>query len=390
VYFLRVLFLSFEAVSSLRINLAKSVLVPVGDVDNMDELAGIMGCGVSSLPLKYLGLPLGAPFKAKSIWDDVVGKIERRLASWKRMYLSKGGRVTLIKSTLSNLPTYFLSLFPIPSGVASCIEKLHRDFLWGGLGEEFKYHLVSWSTVCFPISEGGLRIRNLRIFNQALLGKWLWRFAHEREALWRSVVDAKYGSTWAGWCSLDSHGSHGVGLWKNIRKGWSLFSSHTRFILGNGSRIRFWDDVWCGEMPLKEAFPGLFDIVCDKNSFVAAHLIMERGSFQWDVRFIRAAHDWEVDVLTSFFTLLYSTSLDRDGEDKLWWSPSRKGKFDVRSFYEALAFKETSFFPWKSIWRTKVPLKVAFFAWVVALGKILTLDNLRKRRVIVIDRCCMC
>jgi len=73
---LRILLLSFEAVSGLKINLAKSVLVPVGDVDNMDELAGIMGCGVSSLPLKYLGLPLGAPFKAKSIWDDVVGKIE--------------------------------------------------------------------------------------------------------------------------------------------------------------------------------------------------------------------------------------------------------------------------------------------------------------------------
>jgi len=193
--FLRVLFLSFKAVSGLKINLAKSKLVHVGDVDNMDELAGIMGCGVSSLPLKYLGLLLGAPFKAKSIWDDVVSKIERRLASWKRMYLSKGDRVTLIKSTLSNLPTYFLSLFPIPSSVASRIEKLHRDFLWGGLGEEFKYHLVSWSTVCSPISEGGLGIRNLRIFNQALLGKWLWRFAHEREALWRSVVDAKYGST---------------------------------------------------------------------------------------------------------------------------------------------------------------------------------------------------
>jgi len=196
----------------------------------------------------------------------------------KRMYLSKGGRVTLIKSTLSNLPTYFLSLFPIPSSVASRIEKLHRDFLWGGIGEEFKYHLVSWSTVCSPISEGGLGIRNLRIFNQALLGKWLWRFAHEREALWRSVVDAKYGSTWVGWCSLDPHGSHGVGLWKNIRKGWSLFNSHTRFILGNGSRIRFWDDVWCGEMPLKKAFPGLYDIACDKNSFMAAHLILESGS----------------------------------------------------------------------------------------------------------------
>jgi len=181
--FLRVLFLSFEAVSGLKINLAKSVLVPMRDVDNMDELDIIMGCGVSFLSLKYLGLPLGTPFKAKSIWDDVVGKIERRLASWKRMYLSKGGRVTLIKSTLSNLPMHFLSLFLIPSSVASRMEKLHRDFLWGGLGEEFKYHLVSWSTICSPISEGGLGIRNLRIFNQTLLGKWLWHFAHEREVL---------------------------------------------------------------------------------------------------------------------------------------------------------------------------------------------------------------
>jgi hypothetical protein len=173
--YLRMLLLSFEAVSGLKINLDKSVLAAVGIVDNIDDLAGILGCGVSSLPLKYLGLPLGAPFKAKSSWDEVVGKIERRLASWKRLYLSKGGRVTLIKSTLSNLPTYFLSLFPIPSSVASRIEKLYQDFLWNGIGEEFKFHLVNWPKVCSPISSGGLGIRNLRLFNKALLGKWLWR-----------------------------------------------------------------------------------------------------------------------------------------------------------------------------------------------------------------------
>jgi hypothetical protein len=88
-------------------------------VDNMGELTGILGCGTSSLPLKYLGLLLRASYKAKSIWDVVVEKMERRLASWKRMYLSKGGRATLIKSTLSNLPTYFLSLFPIPTSVTN-------------------------------------------------------------------------------------------------------------------------------------------------------------------------------------------------------------------------------------------------------------------------------
>ena len=91
--------------------------------------------------------------------------MERRLAGWKRSYLSKEGRLTLIKSTLSSLPTYFLSLFPIPSSVAHRIEKLQRDFLWGGLGDEFKYHFVNWHTICAPIQQGGLGLRQLIPFN---------------------------------------------------------------------------------------------------------------------------------------------------------------------------------------------------------------------------------
>jgi len=161
--YLRVLLVCFEAVSSLKVNLAKSLLVPIGNVDNVVKLASILGCGISSLPLKYLGMPFGALHKATFTWDDIVVKIERRLASWQRLYLSKG--VTLIKSTLSNLPTYFLSLFSIPIRVANRFEKLQRDFLWRGIGEEFKYHLVKWDKVCSPISEGGLGIRNLRSFN---------------------------------------------------------------------------------------------------------------------------------------------------------------------------------------------------------------------------------
>jgi hypothetical protein len=92
------------------------------------------------------------------------------------------------------------------------------------------------------------------------------------------------------------------GFWKNVRKGWSLLCSHTRLILGNGSRIRFWDDVWCGEVSLKEAFLVLYDITLDKDAPVADHLIVGSGSYQSDVSFFRAARDWEVDILASFFS----------------------------------------------------------------------------------------
>jgi hypothetical protein len=66
---------------------------------------------------------------------------------------------------------------------------------WGVLGDEFKYHLVSWSNVCSSTSEGGLGIQDLLMSNRTLLRKWSWRYAHEREARWRVMVDSKFGSS---------------------------------------------------------------------------------------------------------------------------------------------------------------------------------------------------
>ena len=248
---LRGVFIWFQAISGLKINLSKSELVPVGTVQNVPELERILGCHVASLPLTYLGLPLGASFKSKSIWAGVVEKMEKRLAGWKRMYLSKGGRVTLIKSALSSLPTYCLSLFPIPMGIASRIEKLQRDFLWDGFEDKSKFHLVNWKKACLPLQSGGLGIRNMAIFNKALLGKWLWRYSMEPTSLWRQVIDSKYGGQGRDWCSDRVRATHGVSLWKHIRAGWDVFSNHISYKLGDGSRIRFWHDTWCGDLPLK-------------------------------------------------------------------------------------------------------------------------------------------
>ena len=75
--------------------------------------------------------------------------------------LSKGGKLTLVKSILSSLLTYYLSLFVIPLAVANRLEHIQRKFLWGSLEECFKYPLVAWEKVCLPIVLGGLGIRKL-------------------------------------------------------------------------------------------------------------------------------------------------------------------------------------------------------------------------------------
>jgi hypothetical protein len=186
-------------------------------------------------------------YKALNVWNSVLEKIERRLASWQTLYLSKGGHLTLLKSTLASLPTYFLSLFTIPVSVARRIEKLQRNFLWGGMGDVPKYHLVSWDQVCSPIPYGGLGVKNLSLFNKALLGKWLWRFGAEESHLWRRVIAAKYGEEWGGWQSKPYRGSHGCGLWKSISLGWGTLLEQIMFSAGRGDRIRFWVDKWCGD-----------------------------------------------------------------------------------------------------------------------------------------------
>jgi hypothetical protein len=68
----RLILLCFEAVSGLRVNLGKSELVAIGEVDNIGALANILGCSVTALPMKYLCLPLGATYKATSLWNGVI------------------------------------------------------------------------------------------------------------------------------------------------------------------------------------------------------------------------------------------------------------------------------------------------------------------------------
>ena len=61
----------FKAMSGLKINFEKSEVIPVGEVDLLEELACEIGCKVGKLPSSYLGLPLGASYKSVIVWKNV-------------------------------------------------------------------------------------------------------------------------------------------------------------------------------------------------------------------------------------------------------------------------------------------------------------------------------
>ena len=122
--FLSWLLMSFEAISGLRINLDKNEILPVGRVENVELLDLELGYKVEALPSTYLGLPLGALHKSVAVWDGVEKRIWKRLALWKRQFISKGGRITLIRSTLASMPIYLMSLMRMPRVVRMRLEQI--------------------------------------------------------------------------------------------------------------------------------------------------------------------------------------------------------------------------------------------------------------------------
>ncbi|KAJ9686353.1 hypothetical protein PVL29_015315 [Vitis rotundifolia] len=368
----------FEAASGLRINLEKSEVIPVGEVEDVAGLAAELGCKAGQLPSVYLGLPLGAPNKSSYMWDGVEERMKWKLALWKRQYISKGGRITLIKSTLASMPLYHLSLFRMPKVVARRLEKLQRDFLWGEGNLERKAHLVNWEAVCTDKEKGGLGLRKLVPLNKALLGKWVWRFARSKDELWKQVLLAKYGQGDFGWRTKKANGAFGVGVWKEIMKKADWCWEIMVFNVGKGTRIRFWSDPWCGGEVLSHRFSQLSDLAANRNATVGDVWDQNSRFGGWNLRFLRAFNDWEMHLVADLLQVLSSQRVNLE-EDSVSWKESKNGQFGAKKAYSLLISPNVTFFPKKEIWVERVPTKLAFFAWEATWGKALTLDRLQKR-----------
>lgn len=133
-----------------------------------------------TIPFEYLGILNKVNPRKEEMWRPIIEKFQKRLAVWKHRHLFVARRVCLINFFLSSLPLFF---FKVLQWVISKLICLQRNFLW-----------VSWRKVCHPRSHGGLRIRDISICNEALLGKWMWGLCGEGDYIWRDVLISKYGN----------------------------------------------------------------------------------------------------------------------------------------------------------------------------------------------------
>ena len=95
----------------------------------------------------------------------------------------------------------------------------------------------------------------------------------------------------------------------------------------------------------------------------------DNGTLFWDVSFFSGLHAREWEVLAGFMDTIYGASVRGFGDDKMCWKSDREKGFMVKDYYSLLVGSNDYSFPWKSIWKQKIPSRVASFVWTVALGK---------------------
>nr|CCA66180.1 hypothetical protein [Beta vulgaris subsp. vulgaris] len=369
----------FQLVSGLQVNFHKSSLMGLNVTSSwIQEAANSLMCKIGTIPFSYLGLPIGDNPARIRTWDPIIDKLEKKLASWKGKLLSLGGRLTLIKASLSNLPLYYMSLFPVPKGVIEKINKLMRAFLWCGDFGKRPFSMVSWSIVQQPKTSGGLGIGNILHKNLSLLFKWIWRLFENPSSMWGSIIRSKYN--YSSTCSIsDLKKPVSGGPWKSIcaavlgHEGARLIAVNgMRKNVGNGISSLFWHDTWLCEQPLKRIAPRLFSIAINKNSSIASYGVWEGFNWVWVFSWKRVLRPQDLVEKAHLDELLKSVRLDPNADDQLIWAPEKSGRFSTKSFSKELSkmTPPTHSDAVKGVWRGLVPHRIEVFVWIALLGKI--------------------
>jgi hypothetical protein len=394
---LKAILRGFEMASGLKVNFWKSGLLGVNvSSDFMAMASTFLNCRLEVIPFKYLGLPIGANPKSSSTWDPLLEKIRKRLFSWRNKYISLGGRIVLINAVLNAIPVFYLSFLKMPKIVWKKLVRIQREFLWGGVRGGRKISWVKWSIVCQNKCQGGLGVRDAKVFNLSLLTKWRWRLLQPGMALWKRVLVARYGShilsqvDWSGYrlpSSSSSWWKDICGLEKSVEPN-SWFSDSVVRVVGDGRSTSFWQAKWVGDAPLAKVFPRLFSLSIHKEGMVNSFCELIGDSWSWNFSWRRDLFQWEVDLVARLRNSLEMVRLSSE-EDRWKWVAEVDGSFSVKSTYVLLAnlLRPSDVLGgdlvevFDHIWESSAPSKVIAFSWQLLYDRIPSRSNLDIRGI---------
>ncbi|KAJ0705772.1 putative RNA-directed DNA polymerase [Helianthus annuus] len=236
----------FSVVSGLIPNMGKSEII-CGNVkeDLKAEILGALPFRVGEFPMKYLGVPLSSKKLFQKDCRLLIDKVKNRISDWRVKFLSYAGRVQLIKSVLSSLTVYWLSLLILPYNVSEDIERLIRGFLWNqGVGRR-GIARVSWEDICYPKCQGGLGVASLKNQNIALMSKHIWNLVSNKDSIWVRWVKAYKLKGRSFWDTNETRfDSWSCGQLLQIRN--KVMGNFVTKV-GNGENVFAWYDNWMGK-----------------------------------------------------------------------------------------------------------------------------------------------
>lgn len=175
-------------------------------------------------------------------------KLEKRLMIWSNKWLSRAGRLTLVKTVLEAILVYWMSIAWIPKGVLDKLWLICFSFLWQGKKEAYSRPWVKWEKIATPKALGGWGLKNIYKFSTTLDAKCGWWLISTTN-LWTKVVIQKYisPSTLIDWIRSPQKSSKGASIfWEAIIKTFHLIEENLAWHVGNGTSVRVGLDPWPG------------------------------------------------------------------------------------------------------------------------------------------------
>lgn len=344
---------------------------------------------------KYLGLPECIGRNRKETFNYITQRIRNKLDSWYSKFLSPAGKEVLLKAVIAALPAYTMSCFLLPKNLIQEITKAMRQFWWSATKEKHNISWIAWNKITASRKEGGLGIRDMYAFNKALLAKQAWRLMTCPTTLLARVYKAKYYRK-VDFMEAECYKTSSY-AWRSIIQTQPLISQGTKWIVGDGERIRFWEDKWLPQQyTLTPKTPRAYP-----NPHLRIKDLFIPGTKTWDEQKLRNLIE-EREVASVLSIRPSSTGV----KDKIFWSYTTSGTYSVKSGYytqrqmDLTASQNTQVpsSPYLNlrnklsarIWRLNIPPKIKMFWWRILHNGIPVADNLSKRGIKIAKDCQTC
>lgn len=366
----------YSAFTGLKVNYEKSMLVPINVPEQLTNLMlGILGCSRGSFPFTYLGLPLSTSRLRIEDFHPIMHRIERSLTGCSTM-LSYDGRILLIKSIFSALPTFFMCTLALPQGVIDQIDKYLRNFFWRKFGMEDRGSaLIAWSKVCKPKKQEGLGILDIGTHNKALLMKNIFKFLNKEEIPWIKLIWEKYYSL-----NMPLGKMEGYSWWRAHLALWPEFKQASTCKVSSGTSTLFWKDNWAGE-PIQNKFPELHSFAIDDSISMHNFHLPQDLTVHFHLPMSTIAYE-QYNLLLEILP-----QIDANGKD-IWISNGVANKYSSMSMYNKLMGDEEGHPFFKMIWSSSSKLKHKIFLWLVAHCRINTRSLLQRKGMHLDDTSC--